>query len=406
MASTYSTNLRLELIGAGDQAGTWGTTTNTNLGTLIEGAVAGYSSVSVTTANQALTASNGAADQSRMAMLNLTTTTGANFNVYVPPATKKYTIKNASAYTATVYNSTILGNTTAAGTGVAIPAGAVVSLYSDGTNCASAISYIPSLTLGSALPLASGGTGATTSAAAPWALKGANSDITSISGLTTALTAAQGGTGVLGTLTGVLYGNGTGAHTVATAAQIASTIGTTNVTNATNVTGTIGAAVTGTTQTVSDNSTLIATTAFVQSAVSTNVPAASTSTAGKVALATNAEAQAGTDATKAITAAAMAAASLGRGQTWQAVTRSAGTNYTNATGKPIEFSMLGYSNGAGGGYVYMVIDGVVVPFANWYAAGGSYPFGGTIMIPVGSVYAWNWSVSSGSPTLSGTWELR
>ena len=59
MPSTYSPNLRIELIANGEQSGTWGTTTNVNLGTLIEDAIAGYVSVSVTSANQALTAKHG-----------------------------------------------------------------------------------------------------------------------------------------------------------------------------------------------------------------------------------------------------------------------------------------------------------------------------------------------------------
>jgi hypothetical protein len=45
MASTYSTNLKLELIGTGEQAGTWGTTTNTNLGTALEQAIVGKADV-------------------------------------------------------------------------------------------------------------------------------------------------------------------------------------------------------------------------------------------------------------------------------------------------------------------------------------------------------------------------
>lgn len=141
--STYSPSLRIELITTGDQAGTWGVTTNTNLGTLIESAVAGYTSVSITSANQALTALNGVADQSRNMTIALTTTTTAAFNVYAPPAEKTYIIYNASAYTATIYNSTVLGNTTAAGTGVAIPAGAAVSVWSDGTNFSSAFTHAP-----------------------------------------------------------------------------------------------------------------------------------------------------------------------------------------------------------------------------------------------------------------------
>jgi ethanolamine utilization microcompartment shell protein EutS len=157
MASSYTPSLRLELMGTGDQVGTWGATANSNFGTLLETAVAGYTSVSVTSANQALTANNGAADEARNAMLALTTTTGANFAVYAPPAEKTYIIYNASAYTATIYNSTVLGNTTAAGTGVAIPAGKATLVWSDGTNCAAAITHLPgAVTTGAGLTVASG----------------------------------------------------------------------------------------------------------------------------------------------------------------------------------------------------------------------------------------------------------
>jgi len=75
MPSSFSPSLRLELIAPGEQAGTWGTTTNTNLGTLVENSIAGYQTISVTSANQALTIADGAADQSRSAMLQFTTTT-------------------------------------------------------------------------------------------------------------------------------------------------------------------------------------------------------------------------------------------------------------------------------------------------------------------------------------------
>jgi hypothetical protein len=142
MPSTYSTDLRIELIANGEQSGTWGSTTNTNLGTLIEDAIAGQASVSVTSADQALTAQNGAADQARCAALSLTTTTGANFAVYVPPVTKLYVVTNPSGYTATVYASTVLGNTTAAGAGVAIPTGKSVLLRSDGTNIVEQLSHV------------------------------------------------------------------------------------------------------------------------------------------------------------------------------------------------------------------------------------------------------------------------
>ena len=134
MASTFSPDLRIELIGAGEQPGVWGTTTNTNLGTLIEDAIAGYVSVSVTSANQAFTANNGAADQARNATIALTTTTTAAFAVYAPPAAKQYVIYNTTAYAATIYNSTVLGNTTAAGVGIVVPASRKILVFSDGTN--------------------------------------------------------------------------------------------------------------------------------------------------------------------------------------------------------------------------------------------------------------------------------
>lgn len=159
--STYSPSLRIELITTGDQAGTWGNTTNVNMGTLIESAIAGYTSVSVTSANQALTANDGLPDESRNMVLALTTTTTAAFAVYAPPAEKTYVIYNASAYAATIFNSTVIGNTTAAGLGVAIPAGRTVSVWSDGTNFSFQNNHLASLTLASPLAAASGGTGLT-----------------------------------------------------------------------------------------------------------------------------------------------------------------------------------------------------------------------------------------------------
>jgi len=204
--SSYSPDLRIELITTGDQAGTWGTTTNTNLSYVIEQAIAGYISVAVASANQALTYINGgsataALNQSVHANLALTTSTGANFAVYAPPASKQYTIYNASSYTATIYNSTVIGNTTAAGTGVAIPAGKTVTVWSDGTNFVFQNNHLSSLTLATDLAVADGGTGA--------------SSFTS---------------------GGLLRGNGSSALSVASASDIVTQIGSTAVTNATNAT--------------------------------------------------------------------------------------------------------------------------------------------------------------------------
>jgi hypothetical protein len=162
MPSTFSPDLRIELIAAGEQPGLWGTTTNTNLGTLIEDAIAGYVSVSITSANQAFTANDGVYDQARNATIALTTTTTAAFAVYAPPAAKQYIIWNTTAYTATIYNSTVLGNTTAAGAGVAVPAGKKVIVFSTGTDFYS----VEAANLTGVLAIANGGTGATSFASA------------------------------------------------------------------------------------------------------------------------------------------------------------------------------------------------------------------------------------------------
>jgi hypothetical protein len=145
-------------MGDGDQPGNWGDTTNTNLGTLLEGSIAGVSNVSVTSAAQALSAVNYATDQSRMAILILTTTTAANFAVYAPgnntltpsPISKTYAIYNNTSYTATIYNSTSTGNTTAAGAGVDLVAGEKAYVFSDGKNFYKASPTTLSLSLGTA----------------------------------------------------------------------------------------------------------------------------------------------------------------------------------------------------------------------------------------------------------------
>lgn len=150
MASTYSPILRTELIGSGDQSGTWGVTTNNNFQYIFEQAIAGYQVITITptTNNQVLTFTDGpsavpASDQSIYAILKLNAgTVSANFNIYAPPASKTYIVWNTSGYTATFYNSTVIGNTTAAGTGVAIPTGKRAYIVSTGADFYDAIDNV------------------------------------------------------------------------------------------------------------------------------------------------------------------------------------------------------------------------------------------------------------------------
>jgi len=137
--STYSPSLRAELITSGDQAGQWGNTTNSNFAYVFDSAIAGYVPVTVgASANFVLTYNNGPVadenlNQSIAAMLSLNAATAA-FNVFAPPVSKQYIIWNNSGYAATIYNSTAIGNTTAAGVGVTIADGDRITVFSTGTD--------------------------------------------------------------------------------------------------------------------------------------------------------------------------------------------------------------------------------------------------------------------------------
>jgi hypothetical protein len=96
MASTYSPLLRVELPGTGDQSGTWGITTNTNLGTILEDAIAGTAALNVTAGNVTLTEVDGGADQSRCMILRVSGTPGTSRNIVAPALSKAYMVINGS----------------------------------------------------------------------------------------------------------------------------------------------------------------------------------------------------------------------------------------------------------------------------------------------------------------------
>lgn len=116
MASTYSSLLRLELIGTGDQSGTWGTTTNTNIGTLLEKSIAGTATIDVTSGNVTLSTDDGADDEARCMILKVTGTPGTTRNIVAPSSSKMYVVLNGSDGSVVVKGSATTGVTVTSGT--------------------------------------------------------------------------------------------------------------------------------------------------------------------------------------------------------------------------------------------------------------------------------------------------
>lgn len=159
MASTYS-NLKIQLMTTGENSTTWGDVTNVNLGTAIEEAIAGSADVTVSSSNVTLTLSDTNASQvARNMRLNLVGTPGIARTIYLPAIEKAYIVSNNT-------DSTMVMDAPGIGTSFSVPAGKTVWLYCDGVNVFNAVSYLSTLTLGTALPVTSGGTGANTASGA------------------------------------------------------------------------------------------------------------------------------------------------------------------------------------------------------------------------------------------------
>jgi len=318
MSSTYSSSLRIELIGSGDQAGAWGATTDSNLAYVLDTAIAGYQAVPISSTSQALTYVNGPSstanlNQSVYAMLKFTGASAAT-SVYIPPASKQYIVWNNTSYAITVYNSTVIGNTTAAGTGITLAAADKIIIWSDGTN----VYDVKAQGLTGTLAIANGGTGQTTANAAFNALAPAQTAnrLLKSDGTNTSFAQASLTTDVTGTLpvanggTGVTTSTGSGNNVLSTSPTI---------TSATLVTPALGTPASGT----------LTNCTFPTLNQNTTGTAAGLST-------TLAIASGGTGQTTAADAGS-ALGAIGVSQTWQNVlsSRSNGVTYTNSTGRPI-----------------------------------------------------------------------
>lgn len=301
MSSTYS-NLKFELIGTGEQSGTWGSTTNTNVGTAIEQAIVGMATLTSAdfTANVAtLTLTNTNATQNARALcLNIAAgAVTAAGTINVPAIQKPYVIINGSSYTVTVKVSGL--------TGVAVPSGTRTTVYNNGTDVGVQENYLPALTLGAALPATSGGTGATsfvvgdllyantTTTLAKLGIGSTGQVVTVAAGIPSWATPASPGTGtvtsvaVSGGTTGLTTSGGpiTSSGTITFAGTLAVANGGTGVTTSTGSTNVvlstsptiINPIIRNTVSVISTNTAAVASTTYVLTATLTlTLPASPT----------------------------------------------------------------------------------------------------------------------------------
>jgi hypothetical protein len=139
--STYSSNLKIELMSTGENAGTWGNITNTNLGTALEQAVVGLGNPDfVADADLTITITNSnAAQAARALVLNVTSAFGsltATRELVVPTSQKQYIVQNNTAGDQSITVKT------SGGTGITVPNGRKAHLYVDGTNVVQMFDFV------------------------------------------------------------------------------------------------------------------------------------------------------------------------------------------------------------------------------------------------------------------------
>jgi len=131
MASTYSSDLKLELMATGENAGTWGTKTNTNL-ELVQQAIAGVQSITLSNGSTtALVMSNASISNARNMVIKFATITLTSATtVTIPDSIEKFYIFDCTAVT----DATNLTIKTASNSGFTCDASKIYAAYSDGTN--------------------------------------------------------------------------------------------------------------------------------------------------------------------------------------------------------------------------------------------------------------------------------
>ena len=143
--ATYTTRLRLEKQATGANSNTWGSRLNSNVFSLVDNAVAGYTTIALTDSTVTLSVSDGSADQARSSMLELTGTLTSNVGVVIPSVSKQYLVRNATSGSFTV---TIKAN---GGTGSAVTQGTTGIVYCDGASVRAATGGAASRNIGTSV---------------------------------------------------------------------------------------------------------------------------------------------------------------------------------------------------------------------------------------------------------------
>jgi hypothetical protein len=232
--ATYSTNLALTLLTTGEGAGTWGNTTNTNLGTLLEQAISGYVTQAVATGTDTtLTIPNGATGVARNMFIELTGTGGTNTNLIVPANKKLYFIYNNSTGAVTVK---VTGQT-----GVSVPTGKKVVLVSNGTDIVNGLNYIADFGTNSFTV-----SNLTATSATITTLTSTSAGITTLTGTSMNVTTATHASANITTLAGTTatYTSATVTNLSSTSANITTLAGTTATYGSANITTLTGTTVT------------------------------------------------------------------------------------------------------------------------------------------------------------------
>ena len=131
MASTYTSRIRLEKQGDGENPNTWGLRLNQNVIDLLDEAVAAYVTVSVSNANVTLSANDGTTDQSRSPFIELQGEVTSNLNVVIPNVNKGYVINDSTTRNPTARTVTLK---TATGSGNLVKVGRISQFICDGVS--------------------------------------------------------------------------------------------------------------------------------------------------------------------------------------------------------------------------------------------------------------------------------